>query len=80
MRRAAEAIRYASRSKRERSRLQRVEAGEDLQRFEAALHQLPPGQHEALLLSQRAGLSHAEITQVTGGAHPRRSGSRSIGR
>lgn len=48
------------------SPLRSVEAGEELRRFEAALQQLPPGQHEVLLLSRYAGLSHVEIAQLTG--------------
>ena len=47
------------------SPLRRVEAGEDLRQLEAALRQLPPGQQEVLLLSRYAGLSHAEIAQLT---------------
>ena len=45
------------------SPLRHVEAAEQL---EDALRQLPPGQREVLLLSRYAGLSHAEIVQVTG--------------
>lgn len=48
------------------SPLRRVEAGEELWQFEAALSQLPPGQREVLLFSRYAGLSHAEIAEVTG--------------
>ena len=46
--------------------LRRAEAGEELRRLEAALHDLPPGQREVLLLSRYAGLSHTEIAEVTG--------------
>jgi RNA polymerase sigma-70 factor (ECF subfamily) len=46
--------------------LRRVEAGEQVKRLEDAVRQLPPGQREVLLLSRYAGLSHAEIAQVTG--------------
>jgi len=45
--------------------LRRVEAGEELRRLEDALRRLPPGQREVLLLSRYAGLSHAEIAEVT---------------
>lgn len=48
------------------SPLRRVEAGEKLQQLEAALRQLTPGQREVLLFSRYAGLSHAEIAEVTG--------------
>lgn len=48
------------------SPLRRVEAAERLEELENALRQLPPGQREVLLLSRYAGLSHAEIAQVTG--------------
>lgn len=46
--------------------LRRVEALERLDELEHALRQLPPSQREVLLLSRFAGLSHAEIAQVTG--------------
>jgi len=48
------------------SPLQHVETGERLEQLEDAVRQLPPSQREMLLLSRYAGLSHAEIAEVTG--------------
>jgi len=46
--------------------LRRLEARETLARLDAALAQLTPRQREVLLLARYAGLSHAEIAEITG--------------
>jgi RNA polymerase sigma-70 factor (ECF subfamily) len=46
--------------------LQRAEARELGERLQEAVLRLPPSQRDVLLLSRFAGLSHAEIAQVTG--------------